>query len=186
MGSQRVRHSWAHACHTHTHTHTQSKSSKMEFKRFLRKIPIFIFMKVRLKFSVSFSCEWGGNGNDNLWVCPQLKSQTLLYLIPVVHVHANSLQSCLTLCDPMVCNHQAPLPIGFSRQEYWSGLLCPLHGILPTQGSRLCLTSPAVAGGFFTTRATRWNCAQSVTCAPHNFKLSVVLRSASGLYLMCP
>ena len=42
---------------THTHTHTQSKSSKMEFKRFLRKIPIFIFMKVRLKFSISFSCE---------------------------------------------------------------------------------------------------------------------------------
>ena len=37
--------------HTHTHTHTQSKSSKMEFKRFLGKIPIFIFMKLRLKFA---------------------------------------------------------------------------------------------------------------------------------------
>ena len=29
--------------------------------------------------------------------------------------------------------HQAPLSMGFSRQEYWSGLLCPLQGILPTQ-----------------------------------------------------
>ena len=32
--------------------------------------------------------------------------------------------------------------MGFSRQEYWSGLPCPLHGIFPTQGSNprfLCL-----------------------------------------------
>ena len=35
-------------------------------------------------------------------------------------------QSCLTLCDPM--DHvarQAPLSMGFSGQEYWSGLPCP-------------------------------------------------------------
>ena len=37
-----------------------------------------------------------------------------------------SLQSCLTLCDPMDCiAHQAPLSMGFSRQEYWSGLPFP-------------------------------------------------------------
>ena len=30
-------------------------------------------------------------------------------------------RSCLTLCDPMDCiAHQAPLFMGFSRQEYWS------------------------------------------------------------------
>ena len=33
-------------------------------------------------------------------------------------VRAKSLQSCLTLCDPMDCSHQAPLSVGFSRQEY--------------------------------------------------------------------
>ena len=33
---------------------------------------------------------------------------------------AQSLQSCLTLCDRMNCSHQAPLSMGFSRQEYWS------------------------------------------------------------------
>ena len=33
--------------------------------------------------------------------------------------HAKSLQSCLTLCDPMF---QASLSMGFSGQEYWSGL----------------------------------------------------------------
>ena len=30
---------------------------------------------------------------------------------------------------------QAPLSIGFSRQEYWSGLPCPPPRVLPTQGS---------------------------------------------------
>ena len=34
---------------------------------------------------------------------------------------------------------QAPLSMGFSRQEYWSGLPCPPPGDLPTQGSNLCL-----------------------------------------------
>ena len=31
--------------------------------------------------------------------------------------------------------HPAPLSMGFSRQENWSGLLCPCPGDLPTQGS---------------------------------------------------
>ena len=44
-------------------------------------------------------------------------------------------QSCLTLCDPMgYIAHQAPLSVGFSRQEYWSGLPFPSSGIFPTQG----------------------------------------------------
>ena len=30
--------------------------------------------------------------------------------------------------------HQAPLSMGFSRQEYWSGLPCPPPGIFPTKG----------------------------------------------------
>ena len=51
--------------------------------------------------------------------------------------------------------HQAPLSTGFSRQEYWSGLLCPSPGDLPNPGIEpISLTSPALAGGFFTTSAT--------------------------------
>ena len=38
---------------------------------------------------------------------------------------AKSLQSCLTLCDPIDSGHQAPLSVGFSRQEHWSGLPFP-------------------------------------------------------------
>ena len=43
-------------------------------------------------------------------------------------------QSCLTLCNPMDCSHQAPLSMEFSRQEYWSGLLFPSLGDLPHPG----------------------------------------------------
>ena len=48
---------------------------------------------------------------------------------------------------------QAPLSMGFSRQEYWSRLPFPPPGDRPNPGiepSR-SLTSPALAGGFFTT-----------------------------------
>ena len=38
---------------------------------------------------------------------------------------AKSLQSCPTLCDPIDSSHQAPLSLGFSRQEHWSGLPFP-------------------------------------------------------------
>ena len=38
---------------------------------------------------------------------------------------AKSLQSCLTLCDPIDGLLQAPLSLGFSRQEHWSGLPFP-------------------------------------------------------------
>ena len=50
---------------------------------------------------------------------------------------AKSLQLCLTLCDPMDVTHQAPLSMGFSKQEYWSGLPCPPPGGLPDPGIKL-------------------------------------------------
>ena len=51
-------------------------------------------------------------------------------------------QSCLTLCDPMDCSHQAPLSIEFSRQKYWSGLPFLSPGALPDTGIEL--RSPAL------------------------------------------
>ena len=47
----------------------------------------------------------------------------------------------------VVC--QAPLPMGFSRQEYWSGLPCPSPGNLPDPGIEL--VSLELVGRFFTT-----------------------------------
>ena len=47
---------------------------------------------------------------------------------------------------------QAPLPMEFSRQEYWSGVPFPSPGDLPNPGIEpASLVSPALAGGFFTT-----------------------------------
>ena len=43
---------------------------------------------------------------------------------------------------------QAPLSMGFSRQEYWSGLLCPLPGDLPHPGIKApSLMAPALQAG---------------------------------------
>ena len=50
-------------------------------------------------------------------------------------------QLCPTLCNPMDCRaHQAPLSMGFSRQEYWDGLPFPSPGDLPDPGIKS--TSP--------------------------------------------
>ena len=53
---------------------------------------------------------------------------------------------------PLTRAREAPLSMGFSRQEYWSGLPCPPPGDLSNPGIEPI--SPALAGGFFTTSAT--------------------------------
>ena len=48
-------------------------------------------------------------------------------------------QSCLTLCNPVDCiTCQAPLSMGFSRQEYWKGLPFPPPGDLPNPRDQTC------------------------------------------------
>ena len=66
-----------------------------------------------------------------------------------VSAAAKSFQPCLTLCDTTELAHQAPLSIGFPKQEYWSGLPFPPPGDLPDPGIE-CV-SPSLAGRFFTT-----------------------------------
>ena len=64
--------------------------------------------------------------------------------------------SCVQLfATPWAVAHQAPLSMGFSEQEYLRGLPCPPTGDLPNLGIKpKSLTSPAVAGGFFTIGVT--------------------------------
>ena len=51
--------------------------------------------------------------------------------------------------------HQAPLSMGFCRQEYWNGFPSPPLGNLSHPGIEpTSLMPPALAGGFFTTSAT--------------------------------
>ena len=69
----------------------------------------------------------------------------LLLLIVVV-----SLLSCLRpFVIPWTVACQAPLSMGFSRREYWSGLPFPSPGDLPDPGIEPAF--PALAGGSFTT-----------------------------------
>ena len=79
-------------------------------------------------------------------------------------------KSCPTLCDPMDCiAHQGPLSMGFSRQEYWSGVPFPPPGDLPDIGIESA--SPALAVGFFITELPRkphlWAVNHPLECACH-------------------
>ena len=77
---------------------------------------------------------------------------TILFLSGVVVLVAKSCPSLVTL---WTVAHQAPLSMGFSSQEHWSGLPRPPPGDLPKPGIEPeSLVSPALAGGLFTTSAT--------------------------------
>ena len=105
----------------------------------------------------------------SLW---PLSTQGLLFCsqismcLPPTRVHARVLSrfSRAPLCaTPWTVARQAPLSVGFSRQEHWSGLPCSPPGDLPDPGIEpASLTSPALAGWFFTT-TTSWEALQGYT-----------------------
>ena len=63
-----------------------------------------------------------------------LLSQSLVFCVRIPSKRPLHAQLCLTLCNPMDSTHQAPLSMGFPRQEYWSGLPFPIPGSLPDTG----------------------------------------------------
>ena len=68
---------------------------------------------------------------------------------------AKSLSRVRLFATPWTVARQAPLSMGFSRQEYWNGSPFPPSGDLPHPGIEpVSLTSPLLAGGFFTTSTT--------------------------------
>ena len=50
---------------------------------------------------------------------------------PCPRCHCSFTKLCLTFATPWTVAHQAPLSMGFPRQEYWSGLPFPIPGDLP-------------------------------------------------------
>ena len=74
-------------------------------------------------FSISPSNEYSG-----LISCP--KSVFIFFF----QSESEVAQSCPTLCSLWTVAHQAPPSMGFSRQEYWSGLPFPSPGNLPDPG----------------------------------------------------
>ena len=101
----------------------------------------FMFMNCQLKMpSYLYGCRY--------WV----------FVVPVcVLSHFSRVQLFVTLCA-VAC--LTSLFMGFSRQEYCSGLPCPSPGDLPNLGIKP--TSSALAGGYFTT-STTWEASVLVT-----------------------
>ena len=85
---------------------------------------------------------WSGIANEDILTFPKL---------PVcVLSHFSHVQPFVT---PWTLAHQASLSMGFSKQEYWRGLPFPPPGDLPNPAIKSeSLVSPALAGGFFTTK----------------------------------
>ena len=88
---------------------------------------------------------------SDIWWKPD--SQLLEHWFSILDARGNYLMKLLSrvrlFATPWTVAHQAPLSMGFSRQEYWSGLLCSPPGDLPDPGMKPA--SPALAGGLLTT-----------------------------------
>ena len=82
-----------------------------------------------LSFTHPETCE----GDFSLLVCFQQPSFPFMCRTGDLDVHVCA-QSHLTLGDPVTVARQAPLSMGFSRQEHWSGLPSPPPGDLPDPG----------------------------------------------------
>ena len=111
-------------------------------------------------FSRSSTCAAGGLGLLQLpWPAELTEcSEVALARCPRIPKLApsrqkGSLPSCFSrlqlFATPWTIAQQAPLSMGFPRQDYWSGLPCPSPGDLPDPGIEPA--SPALADGFSTT-----------------------------------
>ena len=107
-------------------------------------------------------CNQSGDCHRTEVIKPDSAAPFLLasMLVPASHLDTqNVCQVASVMSDsamPWTVAPQAPLPMAFSRQEYWSGLSFPSPGDLPDPGIKSAsLTSLVLAGRFFTTSATR-------------------------------
>ena len=111
-------------------------------------------------------------------LCPKLCSLCLCLLCSLTSrlisiIFLNSICACILSHFSRVwlfvtlwtIAHQAPLFMGFSRQEYWNGLLCPPPGDPHDPGIKpRSPVSPALRGGFFTT-STTWEAQIPYVCS---------------------
>ena len=104
----------------------------------------------------------------------------LCSLLPTL---AYSLSHVQLFVTPWTTAHQAPLSMGFSRQEYWNGLPFLPPGNLPDPGIKpKSPKSPALVGGFFTTKPSRKHTHPE---SLYNPRLKYLCRSISGCIVLC-
>ena len=80
------------------------------------------------------------------------KTQVCVQVCPIAQLYLTLLSCTWLFATPWTVAHQAPLSMGFSRQEYWVGLPFLPPGHLPNPDIKPASpTSPVWAGEFFTT-----------------------------------
>ena len=111
--------------------------------------------------AIQYSCQENPHWQRGLvdpggpWGCKESDTTKHAYTHKDVTAYACMLSRFWLYVTPWTVAHQSPPSIGFSRQEYWSGLPFPSQVIFPTQGlNSSFLAFPALADGLFTTGAT--------------------------------
>ena len=107
----------------------------------------------KLKYDSLFSGEETGEQRSQLTQVVNIGAEILVLLEEKSENVSRSV--VFDSANLWTVTHQAPLSMGFPRQESWSGLPCPFPGDLPNPGiETVSLMSPALAGGFFITSTT--------------------------------
>ena len=125
-------------------------------------------------YPIQCSCQENPTDREAWWAAVQGVAKSWTWLNTHVHIYVHThicihiwkrifyalcacvlvAQSCLTLCNPWTVAHQASLSVGFSRQEYWSGLPCPPPGDLPNPGIKP--RSPVLEVGSLASEPILW------------------------------
>ena len=129
----------------------------------------FFHYRILEQVAISYSRESSQTGDRTHVSCFSCTGRQIPYCVPpgkpshymheCVLSHFSRVQLCVTLwttaCKP-------PLSMEFSRQEYWSGLLCPSQGDLPDPGIEPAISyiflhwQVSVFFFFFFTASTTW------------------------------
>ena len=112
--------------------------------------------------SLEFECSWplaldtqGANLHNSVILIRESLSGNYLHLPIFMLCSSHNPFWWIILSLVYITTHHAPLPMEFSRQEYWSEVPFPTPGDLPNPGIKpASLKSPALAGGFFTASTT--------------------------------
>ena len=120
--------------------HDSENSMELQETGISYKSPYYSLVKICHKMTSLLGNQW----HHRVCVCVCARTHT--------HVHISCSVMSNSFATPWTVAHHAPLSMGISKQEYWSGCHFCLQGIFPTQGLDpvSCTT-----GGFFTIGATR-------------------------------
>ena len=125
--------------------------------------PHFTWLLRNIRHCGEFPPSWNSHLPWLLFSCLPLLLFLLLWQLLLLRVFqlfltwkmkVKSLSCVWLFATPWTIADHAPPSMGFSRQEYWSGLLFPSPGDLPNPGIE-SLMSPALAGGIVTTAPPR-------------------------------